>query len=128
MPAQSPTLSPTLSAMTAGFRGSPSGIPAPILPTRSAPTSAALVKMPPPRRAKTAIREPPKPRPTREPPASWALLAGARSAPQPDPAPRRDHPVDRAALEGDVQCRRDSAARGLSHSRVRAHREVHADE
>src|SRR3546814_4047436 len=52
MPAQSPTLSPTLSAMTAGLRGSSSGMPASTLPTRSAPTSAPLVKMPPPRRAK----------------------------------------------------------------------------
>jgi hypothetical protein len=43
MPAQSPTLSPTLSAITAGLRGSSSGMPASILPTRSAPTSAAFV-------------------------------------------------------------------------------------
>ena len=43
MPATSPTLSPTLSAITAGFLGSSSGIPASTLPTRSAPTSAALV-------------------------------------------------------------------------------------
>jgi len=43
MPAQSPTLSPTLSAMTAALRGSSSGMPASTLPTRSAPTSAALV-------------------------------------------------------------------------------------
>ena len=43
IPATSPTLSPTLSAMTAGFRGSSSGIPASTLPTKSAPTSAALV-------------------------------------------------------------------------------------
>ena len=43
---QSPTLSPTRSAITAGFRGSSSGIPASTLPTKSAPTSAALVKMP----------------------------------------------------------------------------------
>ena len=42
-PATSPTLSPTLSAMVAGLRGSSSGIPASTLPTRSAPTSAALV-------------------------------------------------------------------------------------
>ena len=42
-PAQSPTLSPTRSAITAGLRGSSSGIPASTLPTRSAPTSAALV-------------------------------------------------------------------------------------
>ena len=64
MPAQSPTLSPTLSAITAGLRGSSSGMPASTLPTRSAPTSAPLVKMPPPRRAKIEISEPPKPRPT----------------------------------------------------------------
>merc|ERR1719472_142806 len=43
MPATSPTLSPTLSAMTAGLWGSSSSMPASTLPTRSAPTSAALV-------------------------------------------------------------------------------------
>ena len=43
MPAQSPTLSPTLSAMVAALRGSSSGMPFSTLPTRSAPTSAALV-------------------------------------------------------------------------------------
>ena len=43
IPATSPTLSPTLSAIVAGLRGSSSGMPASILPTRSAPTSAALV-------------------------------------------------------------------------------------
>ena len=42
-PAQSPTLSPTKSAITAGFLGSSSGIPASTFPTRSAPTSAAFV-------------------------------------------------------------------------------------
>jgi len=47
-PAQSPTLSPTKSAITAGFLGSSSGIPTSILPIRSAPTSAAFVKIPPP--------------------------------------------------------------------------------
>ncbi|CAM5246670.1 hypothetical protein RLIN73S_05253 [Rhodanobacter lindaniclasticus] len=64
MPAQSPTLSPTLSAITAGLRGSSSGMPASTLPTRSAPTSAPLVKMPPPRRAKIEISELPKASPT----------------------------------------------------------------
>ncbi len=63
MPAQSPTLSPTLSAITAGLRGSSSGMPASTLPTRSAPTSAPFVKMPPPRRAKIEMREEPKARP-----------------------------------------------------------------
>ena len=43
IPATSPTLSPTLSAIVAGFRGWSSGIPASTLPTKSAPTSAALV-------------------------------------------------------------------------------------
>ena len=63
MPAQSPTLSPTLSAITAGFRGSSSGIPASTLPTKSAPTSAPLVNIPPPRRAKIEISEEPKAKP-----------------------------------------------------------------
>ena len=43
IPATSPTLSPTLSAIVAGFRGSSSGIPASTFPTKSAPTSAAFV-------------------------------------------------------------------------------------
>src|SRR5437762_9522714 len=73
MPAQSPTLSPTLSAITAGLRGSSSGMPASILPTMSAPTSAPLVKMPPPRRAKTEISEPPKPSPIRASTASLVV-------------------------------------------------------
>lgn len=42
-PAQSPTLSPTKSAITAGLRGSSSGISFSIFPIKSAPTSAALV-------------------------------------------------------------------------------------
>ena len=61
IPAQSPTLSPTLSAITAGFLGSSSGIPASTFPTRSAPTSAPFVKIPPPNLAKIEIKEAPKP-------------------------------------------------------------------
>ncbi len=64
MPAQSPTLSPTLSAMVAAFRGSSSGMPCSTLPTRSAPTSAALVKMPPPTRMNIASSAAPKPKPS----------------------------------------------------------------
>ncbi len=64
MPAQSPTLSPTLSAMVAALRGSSSGMPCSTLPTRSAPTSAALVKMPPPTRMNMASRAAPKPKPS----------------------------------------------------------------
>ncbi len=72
IPAQSPTLSPTLSAIVAGFRGSSSGIPASILPTKSAPTSAALVKIPPPTRMKSARSAAPNPYPTK---TSVAFLA-----------------------------------------------------
>ena len=66
IPAQSPTLSPTLSAITPGFLGSSSGIPASTYPTRSAPTSAPFVNIPPPSLAKIEINEPPNARPTRE--------------------------------------------------------------
>ncbi len=73
IPAISPTLSPTLSAITAGFRGSSSGIPASTLPTRSAPTSAALVKIPPPTRAKSAIEDAPRENPDRMLMVSWSV-------------------------------------------------------
>ncbi len=108
MPASSPTLSPTLSAITAGLRGSSSGMPASILPTRSAPTSAPFVKMPPPRRAKTEISEPPK----READerahgvalgdaaqAQGAVVAGDAEQAEADDEDARDG----AALEGDVE-------------------------
>ena len=65
IPAQSPTLSPTLSAMTAGFLGSSSGMPASTLPTKSAPTSAPFVKIPPPSLANIDISDAPKPRATK---------------------------------------------------------------
>ena len=64
IPAQSPTLSPTLSAIVAGFLGSSSGIPASTFPTKSPPTSAPFVKIPPPSLAKIEIKEEPKPRAT----------------------------------------------------------------
>ena len=90
MPAQSPTLSPTLSAITAGLRGSSSGIPASTLPTRSAPTSAPLVKMPPPRRAKIEISEEPKARPIK----GLSSLARLSSAPRlPSPNRNQKNPV-----------------------------------
>ena len=65
IPAQSPTLSPTLSAIVAALRGSSSGIPCSTFPTRSAPTSAALVKIPPPTRMNIASIAAPKPNPSR---------------------------------------------------------------
>ena len=79
IPATSPTLSPTLSAITAGLRGSSSGMPCSTLPTRSAPTSAALVKIPPPTRANSAIVEPPKPNPAITSIRMW-LFSSPRSA------------------------------------------------
>ena len=116
MPAQSPTLSPTLSAITAGLRGSSSGMPASTLPTRSAPTSAPLVKMPPPRRAKTEISEPPKPRPTSASTASLSCaskIAGEDAVVAGDAEQRQaddEHAGDGAAAERDAaapgRCRR----------------------
>ena len=63
-------------AMVAGLRGSSSGMPASTLPTRSPPTSAPLVKMPPPRRAKIEISEAPKPSATIA--STTVRLLGAR--------------------------------------------------
>ncbi len=51
--------------MVAGFLGSSSGIPASTLPTKSAPTSAALVYIPPPTRANNAMDSAPKENPAR---------------------------------------------------------------
>ena len=134
MPAQSPTLSPTLSAITAGLRGSSSGMPASILPTRSAPTSAAFVKMPPPSRAKTEISEPPKARPMRsstadcgrvaERPGQEPVVAGDAEQPEPDD----EQAGDRAGAERDLERRLDALARRLGRAGVRAHGDVHADE
>ena len=76
MPATSPTLSPTLSAIVAGLRGSSSGIPASTFPTKSAPTSAAFVKIPPPTRANKACKEAPIPKVTIVVVTSKACSAG----------------------------------------------------
>ena len=136
MPAQSPTLSPTLSAITAGLRGSSSGMPASTLPTRSAPTSAPLVKMPPPRRAKIEISEAPNARPSSG--LSVAAAVDRRDWPAGDEPeedadaeqaePDHQHAGDRAALEGDVERRADALRGGLRGAHVGAHRDVHADE
>ena len=133
MPAQSPTLSPTLSAITAGLRGSSSGIPASTLPTRSAPTSAALVKMPPPSRAKTEISEPPKPEPDQRIDGGLRAVVEERRqrAVVPRHADQREpddqQPCDGAAAEGDLERRRDAAAGRFGDAAVGAHRDVHAD-
>ena len=65
IPAQSPTLSPTLSAIVAAFLASSSGIPCSTFPTKSAPTSAAFVKIPPPTRINIASNAAPKPKPSK---------------------------------------------------------------
>ncbi len=61
MPATSPTLSPTLSAIVAGFLGLSYGNPDYTFPTKSAPTSAAFVYIPPPTLPNKATKDPPKP-------------------------------------------------------------------
>ena len=50
--------------MTPGFLGSSSGIPASILPTKSAPTSALFVKIPPPTLENKATTDAPIPKPS----------------------------------------------------------------
>jgi len=63
IPAISPTLSPTLSAIVAGFFGLSSAKFSSNLPTKSAPTSAAFVYIPPPTLPNNATVEPPNPYP-----------------------------------------------------------------
>ena len=96
MPAQSPTLSPTLSAMVAALRGSSSGMPASTLPTMSPPTSAPLVKMPPPRRAKMEISEAPKPSATRQ--STTSRLVGSSAE-----RPGQDGEVAGDAEQGEAR-------------------------
>ena len=136
MPAQSPTLSPTLSAMVAGLRGSSSGMPASTLPTRSPPTSAPLVKMPPPRRAKIEISEAPKPSATMA--STTVRLSGARPSDLGEVGEidgdaeqretRHQHAGDRAGLEGELKAAGERGRRRLRGAHVGAHRDVHADE
>ena len=109
IPAQSPTLSPTLSAMVAGLRGSSSGMPASTLPTRSAPTSAALVKMPPPTRRNSAISEPPNPKPTRIAELVFWKIMMITVAPS-RPRPTVNMPAHAAGAERDLQRLRHRAA------------------
>src|ERR1700750_233372 len=126
MPAQSPTLSPTLAAMTAGLRGSSSGMPASTLPTRSAPTSAPLVKMPPPSRAKIEISEEPNAKPS-------SGLSVAGSAPAAPARAQEDHPAPQragepAALNPRVRGGRDPWRARRRGAHVRPRGPVHADE
>ena len=128
MPAQSPTLSPTLSAMVAALRGSSSGMPASTLPTRSAPTSAALVKMPPPTRMNRASSEAPKPKPTStEVAVFWKMKHDHRGAEQAEAD--AEEAGDRAGPEGDPEGRGHlPLAGGGGGADVAPHREAHPDE
>ena len=136
MPAQSPTLSPTLSAMVAGLRGSSSGMPASTLPTRSPPTSAPLVKMPPPRRAKIEISDAPKPSATMESITSRSFGAICSDADEEAEIKRHaeqrqaghQHAGDGAGAERDFEPAGERLGRGLRGAHIGAHRHVHADE
>src|ERR1700712_5499959 len=104
MPAQSPTLSPTLSAMVAALRGSSSGMFCSTLPTRSAPTSAALVKMPPPTRMNMASSAAPKPKPS----SKWGGLSWKAQHPEAaaeQPQADGEHAAHRAVAEADLHGR-----------------------
>lgn len=61
IPAMSPTLSPTLSAITPGFLMLSSGKSYTTFPTMSDPISAAFVYIPPPTLPKSAMIDPPSP-------------------------------------------------------------------
>ena len=89
--------------------------------------------MPPPRRAKTEISEPPKPEADQRVDRLLVGLVGEdQDAEVAGDAEQRQaddqQPGDRAALEGDVERRRNPAARGLGDAGVGPHGDVHADE
>ena len=105
-----PTLSPTLSAITAGLRDRPpdTGLD---LATRSAPTSAAGEE-PPPRRAKTEISEPPKPCPIS---ASLGRFIGtARISPRIAGHPSRASPATTAVIAPPLK----ATSRAFAHPSV----------
>ena len=129
MPAQSPTLSPTLSAMVAALRGSSSGMPASTLPTRSAPTSAALVKMPPPTRMNRASSEAPKAKPISTAVAEfWKIMtiAVAPSRPSPTQSIPVTAPVRKATCRAPAMLPAPGGRGGRAD--VAPHGDAHADE
>ena len=105
--------------MVAAFRGSSSGIFFSTLPTRSAPTSAALVNIPPPTRMNIASIAAPKPKPSKTFGASALYKITTKLAPS-NPNPTvvipTTPPVRKAictAFEADF-CRAASATRTLA--------------
>ena len=117
MPAQSPTLSPTLSAIVAALRGSSSGISCSTLPTRSAPTSAAFVKMPPPTRMNIARSAPPKPNPISTSGASSLNSSRIKTAPS-SPSPTVNMPATPPARNAIVSARRRPDSRAALATRT----------
>ena len=112
------------------------GMPASTLPTMSPPTSAPLVKMPPPRRAKIEISEAPKrQRHQRIDHRAAGRVEAHRTGEEAEierdaeKAEARDEKAgDRARLEGEVETAGQRLGRGLRDAHVGAHRDVHADE
>ena len=90
--------------------------------------------MPPPRRAKTEISEPPNARPTRSSTAESGELSRmlgqeAVVAGDAEEAEADDEQAGHGAgAEGDVERRLEPVARRLGRAHVRAHGDVHADE
>ncbi len=117
IPAQSPTLSPTLSAMVAAFRGSSSGMFFSTFPTRSAPTSAAFVKMPPPTRMNMASSAPPKPNPTSTDAASFLKIIRMTVAPS-RPRPTVNIPATPPVRKAMVSARRSPVSRAALATRT----------
>src|ERR1700722_19655262 len=113
--------------MVAALRCSSSGIPASTLPTRSAPTSAALVKIPPPTRMKRARSEAPKAKPMRTAVAEFWKISTMAVAPS-RPRPTQRMPV--TGPEGHPQRPGHAAplGRGGSRAHVAPHGDAHADE
>ncbi|GBE23554.1 hypothetical protein BMS3Bbin01_02939 [bacterium BMS3Bbin01] len=109
MPAVSPTLSPTLSAITAGLRASSSGIPASSFPTRSAAISAAFVKMPPPTLANRAIEDAPRPMAVTMS-AHPSTLSHTLKTRYPSPTPVRPRPATVKPITAPPRNARGSAA------------------
>ena len=112
-------------------------MPASTFPTRSPPTSAPLVKIPPPRRAKIEMSDAPKPSATSEF-DHHAAFGNAETEPvreeeviSGDAQERQagdEQTGDRSGLEGQFQAFGERACGRLGRTHVRAYRDIHADE
>ncbi len=111
-------------------------MPASTLPTRSAPTSAPLVKIPPPRRAKIEIERGAEAK-RDERVDDDAVIDGVAKRPCQHPvidsdAEQREtgdkHAGHSPRLEGNVEAGAKRMRSGLGGADIGAHRDVHADE